>query len=177
MATPRVYDAPGGHEDEEHEGTDDNAAASELVADAEEGVPAAPTPVPGSPAAPGTPSTPGSSGSAKATDAMLVALRNTVATMPNSDVEGRYQEIERLKKMKADAIAARKRAQRLIRNEDRKKRRIIEKARSLSSEDMIHLIAHRAELATKRVNASGTSEEDSTTASSASTTSWRDLSR
>ena len=72
--------------------------------------------------------------------------------------------------MKADAVAARKKAQRLIRNEDRKRRRILDKAKSLTTTDMFELIAHRADLAQRRKSAAATTEAASTGEASAPST-------
>lgn len=118
-----------------------------------------------------TPSTPGSASSLSNTDDMFVALKNTVNRMTGTTVSSRQQEIGKLKKMRADAVAARKRAQRLIRDEDREKRRIYEKAKTLSTNDMFELIAHRAEVATRRLASSASSAAESTAASSGPSTS------
>ena len=113
-------------------------------------------------AGPGTPNsspprTPHSTASSGSSDSALVALRSTVASLNHSGIPNRQQDIDRLKKLRAEAVAARKKAQRAIRNEDRKRSRIFEKAKNLSTTDIMELIAHRAETASRRLNAAGSS--------------------
>ena len=113
-------------------------------------------------AGPGTPNsspprTPHSTASSGSSDTALAALRSTVASLVHSGVTDRQQGIDRLKKLRAEAVAARKKAQRAIRNGDRKRSRIFEKAKNLSTTDIMELIAHRAETASRRLNAARSS--------------------